>query len=119
MEVVIFSERVQTTLGSCPIETTLAIIGGKWKPLILYHLFDEPRRFSQLQRLIPNVSREMLTQHLRELEADGIIHREVYPQVPPKVEYSLTQLGETLKPMLHAMNTWGEQYRELEGTSCT
>lgn len=107
------SERVLSTWQSCPIETTLAILGGKWKSLILYHLFDGARRFSELQRLIPNVTREMLTQHLRELETDGVVHREVYAQVPPKVEYSLTALGETLKPMLFVMHEWGLEYRAL------
>lgn len=106
------SQRVLTTWANCPIETTLAILGGKWKPLILYHLFDEEKRFGELHRLMPNVTREMLTQHLRELEADGIVHREVYQQVPPKVEYSLTELGQTLKPMLFAMHEWAVAYRE-------
>ncbi|MDZ4769374.1 MAG: helix-turn-helix domain-containing protein [Chloroflexota bacterium] len=106
------SERVQTSWTHCPIETTIAIIGGKWKPIILYHLFDHVRRFGELQRLIPGVTREMLTQHLRELEADGIVHREVYKQVPPKVEYALTDLGITLKPILFAMHEWAIGYRE-------
>jgi DNA-binding HxlR family transcriptional regulator len=109
------SERVLATWTNCPIETTLAIVGGKWKPLILYHLFDHTRRFGELQRLMPQVNREMLTQHLRELEADGIIHREVYQQVPPKVEYSLTPAGETLKPLLVMMNEWAIQYRAEYG----
>lgn len=106
------SERVESTWTNCPIETTLAVVGGKWKPLILYHLFDQTRRFNELQRLMPKVTREMLTQHLRELEADGIVHREVYQQVPPKVEYSLTELGQTLKPLLLLLNEWGLTYRQ-------
>lgn len=105
------SERVKATWEGCPIETALAVLGGKWKPLILYHLFDHTRRFGELQRLIPQVTREMLTQHLRELEADGIVHREVYHQVPPKVEYSLTPLGQTLKPMLLMMHEWALTFR--------
>jgi DNA-binding HxlR family transcriptional regulator len=99
------------TPQACPIESTLAIVGGKWKPLIVYHLMGGTRRFGELSRLIPDCTREMLTQHLRQLEADGIVHREVYQQVPPKVEYSLTPLGETLHPVLLAMNAWGEAYR--------
>lgn len=111
------SDRVIATWANCPIETTLAIIGGKWKPLILYHLFEEKKRFGELQRLMPKVTREMLTQHLRELEADGIIHREVYQQVPPKVEYSLTPLGQSLKPILLSMNDWALHYRQEYDTS--
>jgi DNA-binding HxlR family transcriptional regulator len=95
----------------CPIEVTLTILGGKWKPLILFHLLEETKRFGELQRLMPQVTREMLTQHLRQLEADGIIHREVYQQVPPKVEYSLTDIGRTLTPILQDMNQWGGDYR--------
>lgn len=106
------SDRVTATLAGCPIETTLAILGGKWKPLILYHLFDHTRRFGELSRLMPQVTREMLTQHLRELENDGIVHREIYHQVPPKVEYSLTEQGKTLIPMLYIMHEWGIGYRQ-------
>lgn len=94
----------------CPVSTTLAIIGGKWKALILYHLFEETRRFNELQRLLPDVTQRMLTLQLRELEADGIVHREVYPQVPPKVEYSLTTFGQTLMPVIEAMYDWGVRY---------
>jgi DNA-binding HxlR family transcriptional regulator len=111
------SDRVMASWTNCPIETTLAIIGGKWKPLILYHLFEEKKRFGELQRLMPKVTREMLTQHLRELEADGIIHREVYQQVPPKVEYSLTPLGQSLKPILFSMHDWALHYRQQYDTS--
>ncbi|MDX2137618.1 MAG: helix-turn-helix domain-containing protein [Chloroflexota bacterium] len=98
----------------CPIENTLDILGGKWKPLILYFLFKGTKRFGELQRLMPNVSRQMLTQHLRELEADSIIHREVYQQVPPKVEYSLTELGKSLVPVLMVMLDWGVQYKDRQ-----
>lgn len=82
---------------SCPVETTLDVIGGKWKGVILYHL-SETRHFNELQRLIPRVNRRMLALQLRELENDGLVHREVYKQVPPKVEYSLTRFGHTLSP---------------------
>jgi DNA-binding HxlR family transcriptional regulator len=94
----------------CPMETTLEIIGNKWKPMIIFHLIQGTKRFGELQRLIPGVTRQMLTQHLRELEEHGIVHREVYGQVPPKVEYSLTKTGQTLIPVLMAMTEWGTQY---------
>lgn len=98
----------------CPIENTLDILGGKWKPLILYFLLQGTKRFGELQRLMPNVTRQMLTQHLRELEADGIVRRAVYQQVPPKVEYSLTELGQSLEPVLNVMLDWGVQYARLQ-----
>ena len=94
----------------CPVNTTPDIIGGKWKVLILYHLLPETRRFNELQRLLPEITQRMLTLQLRELEADGIVHREVYPQVPPKVEYSLTDFGRTLEPVIAAMHDWGAAY---------
>ncbi len=98
------------TIGTCPIERTVQIIGGKWKPLILYYLFDGKKRISELQRLIPDASRRMLTKHLRELEADGIIHREVYAEVPPRVEYWPTELGCSLRPVLLSMLAWAEDH---------
>ena len=98
----------------CPVETTLSVIGGKWKPVILWHLRDGGRRFLELQRLIPGVTRKMLAQHLRELEDEGVVARKVYAQVPLKVEYSLTPYGETLRPMLRAMCDWGKKH---EGVS--
>ncbi len=101
---------------SCPVEATLEIIGGKWKGVILFHL-SETRRFNELQRLIPAVSRRMLTLQLRELETDGLVHREVYPQVPPKVEYSLTDFGRTLTPLIDQMLIWGETFIANEEVS--
>lgn len=98
----------------CPVNTTLTIIGGKWKVLILYHLNTETRRFNELQRLLPDITQRMLTLQLRELEQDGIVHREVYPQIPPKVEYSLTKLGLTLMPVIQAMHDWGVNYAKRE-----
>lgn len=97
--------------SDCPIKTTLDVIGGKWKPLILFYLKGEPRRFSDLRRSVSDVTQKMLTDRLRELERDGIVHREVYPQVPPKVEYSLTPYGKTLLPVLEAMAHWGTKHR--------
>lgn len=99
---------------SCPVETTIAVIGGRWKALILYHLREGPRRFGELRRLIPTVTPRMLTAHLRELERDGIVHREVFAVVPPRVDYSLTPLGLTLSPILIAMDDWGTRYRTRE-----
>src|SRR5579871_1441031 len=99
----------------CPVETTLRIIGGKWKPLILYFLLQDTRRFSELRRLVPGVTQQMLTSQLRELEADGIIRRQVYAQVPPKVEYSLTETGRSLQPLLDWMLEWGKNYLQEHG----
>jgi len=96
--------------SSCPVTTTLSVIGGKWKPIILYILSAETKRFGQIRKLIPSISQKMLTQQLRELEMDGIIDRKVYPVVPPKVEYSLTEYGGTLMPILRAMAAWGERH---------
>ncbi|MDX2266362.1 MAG: helix-turn-helix domain-containing protein [Hyphomicrobiales bacterium] len=94
----------------CPIETTLAVIGGKWKPMILYHLRGGTKRFSALRRLMPLVTQRMLTSHLRELEEHGVIHREIFQVVPPRVEYSMTPLGHSLTPILTAMAEWGAAY---------
>jgi DNA-binding HxlR family transcriptional regulator len=95
----------------CAVTTTVELIGGKWKTVTLYHLLGQPKRFSELQRKLPGVTQRMLTLQLRELEADGLVHREIYPQVPPKVEYSLTELGCTLEPIIRAMLNWGEVYQ--------
>jgi DNA-binding HxlR family transcriptional regulator len=92
---------------SCPVEITLGVIGGKWKAMILFHLQQGPARFNVLRRLIPGVTQRMLTQHLRELEADGIVTRTVLQVVPPHVEYAISPLGETLGPILDAMAQWG------------
>lgn len=96
----------------CPVTTTLSVIGGKWKPIILFVIKDEKKRFGEIKKIIPAISQKMLTQQLRELEGDGIVHRKVYPVVPPKVEYSMTDYGRTLTPILEAMKTWGETHRK-------
>jgi len=94
----------------CPVTATLKVIGGKWKPVILYMLSAGTKRFNELKRYMPEVTQKMLTQQLRELETDGIIHRKVYPEVPPRVEYSLTEKGNTLKPILKHMSKWGQEH---------
>ncbi|MBB3128607.1 DNA-binding HxlR family transcriptional regulator [Paenibacillus rhizosphaerae] len=92
----------------CKVEETLSIISGKWKPIILLHLlYGGTKRFSELKQLIPSITQKMLTNQLRELEEAGVIRRVVYPQVPPKVEYSVTEYGETLKTLLFKMHEWG------------
>ena len=96
--------------NNCPVETTLSLIGGKYKALILWHLSQGTLRFSQLRSRIGNATPKMLTQQLRELESQQLILREVYPVVPPKVEYSLTELGKSLMPVLVAMRDWGAGY---------
>ena len=95
---------------NCPVEATLELIGGKYKALILWHLSEKKLRFSELKKVIKNATPKMLTQQLRELEANALIHREVYPVIPPKVEYSLTETGRSLLPILVAMRDWGAGY---------
>ena len=100
---------MQTT-NCCPVSATLDLIGGKYKALIIWHLSESTLRFSQLHKMIPGATAKMLTQQLREMEAQNLVHREVYPVVPPKVEYSLTELGKSLMPVLVAMRDWGAEY---------
>ncbi|UVC14139.1 winged helix-turn-helix transcriptional regulator [Mesorhizobium onobrychidis] len=92
----------------CTVEGTLRYIDGKWKGVVLYHLFEGTLRFNEIRRRIPNCTQRMLTNQLRELEADGLIARKIYPQVPPKVEYSLTPRGMSLEPVITALKTWGD-----------
>lgn len=94
----------------CPVEACLDLIGGKWKAVILFHLLDGTKRFNELRRLLPKVTQRMLTRQLRELEADTIIERRVYPQVPPKVEYRLSEFGRTLEPILRMLRQWGMKH---------
>lgn len=91
----------------CPVEACVEVIGGKWKGVILYHLLGGTKRFNELLRLMPGVTQRMLTRQLRELEADRIVERKVYAEVPPKVEYSLTEFGRTLEPVLKTLQGWG------------
>ncbi len=95
---------------TCPVDFTLNLIGGKWKIIILWHIMEQTRRFGELKRLMPGITQKMLTQQLRELEADRLINRKVYTQVPPKVEYSMTKHGKDLAPVLNKMCEWGISY---------
>jgi DNA-binding HxlR family transcriptional regulator len=103
---------------SCPMLTTLNVIGGKWKPIVLHMLLSQTMRFGELKKNIPPVSQKMLTQQLRELEADGIIERKIYAEVPPRVEYSLTARGTTLQPILECLYLWGQTQR-VNGPAAT
>ncbi|RLB65245.1 MAG: MarR family transcriptional regulator [Deltaproteobacteria bacterium] len=94
----------------CPVEATMDVIGGKWKLLIIHYLLEGTKRFNELQKAIPAVTQRMLTSKLRELEKDGIVHRKVYAEVPPKVEYSMTEFGRTVESMLWVMHDWGKTF---------
>ena len=96
---------------ACPVETTLTLIGDKWKVLILRDLLSGTKRFGELKKSIGSVSQKVLTAQLRDMEANGLLRRKVYAEVPPRVEYSLTELGQSLKPILDAMQNWGEWYK--------
>lgn len=102
---------MELILPDCPVETTLLLIGDKWKVLILRDLIDGTKRFSELKKSIGNVSQKVLTAQLRDMEAKGLITRKVYAEVPPRVEYTLTETGYSLKPILDAMETWGSEYK--------
>ena len=110
-----------TLVTACPVEATINLIGGKYKSLILWKLMGGTLRFSQLRKEVPCATPKMLTQQLRELESSGLIHREVYPEVPPKVEYSLTEFGRSIRPVLEAMYSWGGGYLADQGleVNCT
>ena len=99
-------------LPECPVATTVQLIGNKWKLLILRNLLQRPWRFNELQKSLDGISQKVLTDSLRSMEADGIITRTVYPEVPPRVEYALSKLGESMRPILEAMETWGKEYKK-------
>jgi DNA-binding HxlR family transcriptional regulator len=101
---------IQDKTYLCPLELSIDLIGGKWKTIIIWQLREKTLRFSQLKRRLPGITQKMLTQQLRDLENDGLIFREVYPQVPPKVEYSLTDYGRTVLPILKSLFKWGINY---------
>ncbi|CAA9527541.1 MAG: Transcriptional regulator, HxlR family [uncultured Sphingomonadaceae bacterium] len=96
----------------CDVEATLSVIGGKWKLMLVWFLRDGPRRFSECRRRFPEISQKVLTQQLRELEGDGVVHREVYREVPPRVDYSLTPFGRSLEPVVAALDAWGRFHGE-------
>ena len=98
-------------LPACPVETTLSLIGDKWKVLILRDLMDGTKRFGELKKSIGSVSQKVLTAQLRDMEENGLVNRTVYAEVPPRVEYSLTEIGHSLKPILDAMTSWGMDYK--------
>ena len=109
---------MEKTLPACPVETTLTLIGDKWKVLILRDLLPGTKRFGELKRSIGNVSQKVLTAQLRDMEEKGLVSRKVYAEVPPRVEYTLTELGYSLSPILDAMKVWGENYKSKnEGTA--
>jgi DNA-binding HxlR family transcriptional regulator len=101
---------VTKRLPARPAERALKVISGRWKAIVLYHLFDGPKRLSELKRLVPDVSQKVLIQQLRELEEHGLVHREVFRQVPPRVDYSATALGLSLEPVLRALCEWGQRH---------
>ncbi|MBC8087163.1 MAG: helix-turn-helix transcriptional regulator [Phycisphaerae bacterium] len=103
--------KCQPTYG-CPVEVTLSVIGGKWKLLVLGRINDGVSRFGQLRRIIPGITQTMLTQQLRELEEDGIVSRTIFPEIPPRVEYELTDFGRSLESVITAMEVWGTNYAE-------
>ena len=105
-------DTTKTKLPACPVETTLTLISDKWKVLILRDLMTGTKRFGELKKSIGNVTQKVLTSQLRQMEESGLLTRKVYPEVPPRVEYTLTELGYSLKPILDAMWTWGEEYKK-------
>jgi DNA-binding HxlR family transcriptional regulator len=106
------NKKIDENIIKCPVETTIDVLTGKWKILILWYLKDEKKRFNELQKLLPRTTQKMLIQKLRELEEDGLVHREVYPVVPPKVEYSITSYGKSLKPILKQLYLWGDIHKK-------
>ena len=109
-------ESSEACMSICPVEATLRVLGGKWKMLILFHLNGSTRRFSELKRSMPSITEKMLAQQLKELEADSVVSRKVYPQVPPKVEYSITEYGKSLQPVIRAMAKWGVEHTKRNGS---
>ncbi len=106
---------MEKSLPACPVETTLMLISSRWKVLIIRDLLEGTKRFGELKKSIGDVSQKVLTAHLRSMESDGLLTRKVYPEVPPRVEYTLTETGYSLKPILDAMLAWGTAYKEKNG----
>jgi DNA-binding HxlR family transcriptional regulator len=111
------SARRKASRTGCAVEATLSVIGGVWKPVLVFHLLNGKLRFNALCRVTPSATPRMITLQLRELEADGIIKRTVFPEIPPKVEYELTALGQSLAPVLLSMRDWGERFKDLESAN--
>jgi len=108
--------KIESKIYACPVEVTLDVVGGKWKSLILYYLIERKvLRYGEFRRILPRVTAQMLAAQLRELEADRLVHRKVYAQVPPKVEYTLTSFGKSLSPIILAMTSWGKNYAKCSG----
>ena len=105
----------KTDLFHCPVEAVLSLISGKYKCIILWHLMEGTQRYSELRRFVPQATPKMLTQQLRELESDGLVHREIFPVIPPRVEYSLTEFGQSIRPVLESMYAWGSRCLERKG----
>jgi DNA-binding HxlR family transcriptional regulator len=105
--------KTKDELPECPVATTVSLIGNKWKLLIIRNLLVRPWRFNELQKSLEGISQKVLTDNLRALEKDGLILRTVYPEVPPRVEYSLTELGESMRPILESMQAWGNNYKQM------
>jgi DNA-binding HxlR family transcriptional regulator len=105
--------KTKSELPECPVATTVSLIGNKWKLLIIRNLLVRPWRFNELQKSLEGISQKVLTESLRSMEKDGIIVRTTYPEVPPRVEYSLSELGESMRPILESMQVWGNNYKHL------
>lgn len=101
-------------LPACPVATTVGLIGSKWKLLIMRNLLQRPYRFNELQKSLEGISQKVLTDSLRSMEADGIITRTVYPEIPPRVEYALSELGDTMRPIIKSMEVWGTEYKNRQ-----
>ena len=106
-------------MPACPVATTVALIGSKWKLLIMRNLLTRPWRFNELKKNLEGISQKVLTDSLRSMEADGIITRTVYPEVPPRVEYALSELGESMRPIMTAMESWGRSYKDKLSRACS
>jgi DNA-binding HxlR family transcriptional regulator len=106
----------KSELPLCPVATTVQLIGNKWKLLIIRNLLERPWRFNELKKSLEGISQKVLTDSLRSMEKDGIITRTVYPEVPPRVEYALSELGESMRPILNSMKLWGENYQSLKNS---
>lgn len=108
----VLSMKTKDELPDCPVATTVSLIGSKWKLLIMRNLLVRPWRFNELQKSLDGISQKVLTDSLRSMEADGIITRTVYPEVPPRVEYALSELGESMRPIIKSMEAWGNNYKQ-------